>query len=283
MYRFGDFVMHHFIERRFRLDGGSMFGVIPKKIWSRMTASDSDNLIDIQTNLYLVDTGDKKILCDTGLGTLLSDQEKKIYSTQEESNIESGLKQIGFNSDEIDYVILTHLHTDHAGGAVKEDSKEKGSIIPRFKNARYIVQKDEWADAMNPNERTTAVYIPQRLSPIEEAGQLQLVDGDVELLPGVKLVKTGGHTAGHMGVEFSSGGETIVYYADIIPSSHHFKVPYVAAVDLYPLETMKVKRSLNKRAKAGEIKIAFDHDTEIYIGGAEEVGVKTVIRSVGMT
>lgn len=283
MYRFGDFTMHHFIERRFQLDGGSMFGVIPKKIWSKMAHSDSDNLIDIQTNLYLVNTGDKKILCDTGLGTTLSEREQKIYSTQGESKIESGLAEIGFAPDEIDYVILTHLHTDHAGGAVKQSNEDRETLVPRFKNARYIVQKEEWDDAMNPNERTSAVYIPKRLLPLQQAGQLDLVDGDIELLRGVKLVKTGGHTAGHMGVEFSSGGETVVYYADIIPSSHHFKVPYVAAVDLYPLETMKVKRSLNKRAKAGEIKIAFDHDIQIYIGSASEEGTRTVIKSVMMT
>ena len=125
-----------------------------------------------------------------------------------------------------------------------------------------------------------AELVDATLSELEESGQLDLVAGDQEILPGVKLVKTGGHTAGHQGVEFSSGGETIVYYADIIPSSHHFKVPYVASADLFPMETMKVKRSLVKRALAGEIAIAFDHDIEIPIGTVHAEGIKTVIRPV---
>jgi len=277
MYRFGGFTIHHFVEQSFKLDGGSMFGVVPKKIWGKIVPSDDDNLVAMQTNLFVVDTGTARILCDTGLGTALSEREKAIYAVAGPSHIETGLKQIGFSTDDIDFVILTHLHTDHAGGAVIE---EDGRIVPRFKMARYVVQRQEWQDAMNPNERTAAVYIVDRLKVLEQAGQLDLVDGDVELHPGVKLVKTGGHTPGHQGVEFSSGGKTVVYYADIIPSSHHFKVPYVASVDLFPLDTMKVKRSLVKRALAGEIFIAFDHDVDIPLGMAVEEGVKTIIKPV---
>lgn len=277
MYRFGDFVIYHFVEQVFKLDGGSMFGVIPKKIWGNFIAADEDNLVPMKTNLFVVDTGEKKILCDTGLGTVLSKKEQKIYAAYEPSRIESGLKEIGFAPADIDYVVLTHLHTDHAGGAVVE---ENGKLVTRFKNARYVVQKEEWQDAINPDERTSAVYIVDRLRVLQESGQLDLIDGDREILPGVKLVKTGGHTAGHQGVEFCSGGKTVVYYADIIPSSHHFKVPYVASVDLFPRDTMKIKRTLVKRALAGEIAIAFDHDLEIPIGVAREDGVKTIIEAV---
>ncbi len=274
MYRFSDFTIYHFVERRFRLDGGTMFGVVPKKIWGNLIESDSDNLIPMQTNLFLVDTGNKKILCDTGLGTLLTEKEQKMYAAFEPSNIETGLAGLGFATDDIDYVFLSHLHLDHAGGAVKE---ENGKIVPRFGQARYIIQEDEWQAAMYPDERTSPVYATERLKILGEAGRLELIRGDHQFLPGVKLVKTGGHSRGHMGIEFSSGGETIVYYADIIPSSHHFKVPYVASVDLYPMDTMKVKRSLVKRALTGEIALAFDHDTEMAIGRAKQEGVKTVV------
>lgn len=279
MYRFGDFSIHHIIERKFKLDGGSIFGVVPKKIWGKLVETDEDNLVPMQTNLFVVDTGENKILCDTGLGSLLSEQEQKIYAASGPTQIEAGLEEIGLTTDDIDIVFLSHLHTDHAGGAVVE---QEGRIVPRFSNARYVVQRQEWGDALHPNERTSAVYIADRLRPLQEAGQLELIEGPVDFLKGVSFVKTSGHTAGHMGAEFRSGDKTVVYYADIIPFTHHFKVPYVASVDLYPLNTMKVKRSLVKRALAGEIIIAFDHDVEIPIGTAHEEGVKTVIRPVEM-
>ncbi len=254
-----------------------MFGVVPKKIWGELVDSDDDNLIPMHANLFVVDTGDAIILCDTGLGTVLSEKEKKIYAAHGDSNIENGLNDLGYSVDQITHVLLSHLHTDHVGGAVVE---RDGKIVPRFPKATYVVQKMEWDDATHPNERTAAVYVPDRLKALEESGQLELIEGDSEYIPGVKLIRTGGHTPGHMGMEFSSGGKTVVYYADIIPSVHHFKVPYVASVDLYPLETMKVKRSLVKRALAGEILIAFDHDIDVPIGWAREDGVRTIVESV---
>jgi len=277
MYRFGDFTIYSFVERSFRLDGGTMFGVVPKKIWGNLVKVDEDNLVPMNTNLFVVDTGKHKLLFDTGLGTLLSKKEAKIYAAFEPSAIETGLNELGFSTDDIDYVLLSHLHTDHAGGTVVVHN---GSMTPRFAKARYVVQKEEWDDAMNPDERTAAVYKVDMLKVIEDAGQLDLVDGNVELLPGVRLVKTGGHTAGHQGMEFTSGGKTVVYYADVIPFSQHFKVPYVASVDLYPRDTMKVKRELTRRVLDGGFAIAFDHDTEIPIGRAREEGLKTVIEPV---
>jgi len=278
MYTFGDFTIHHFIERSFKLDGGTMFGVVPKKIWGRLVPVDGDNLVPMNTNLFVVNTGNHKLLCDTGLGTLLNEREAKIYAAFEPSRIETGLRELGFGVDDIDYVLLSHLHLDHAGGTVKE---EGGKMMPRFPGARYIVQKDEWNDAMNPDERTVAVYKTDMLKVLEDFGQLDLIDGDEEILPGVKLVKTGGHTLGHQGMEFSSGGRTVTYYADIIPYSHHIRVPYVASVDLYPCDTMKVKRTLVKRAIEDDIAIAFDHDTEIPIGTVREEGGRMVVMPVG--
>jgi len=277
MYRFGDYTIYHFVERRFKIDGGAMFGVVPKKIWGKLVASDENNLIPMQTNLFVVDTGREKILCDTGLGSILTEKERKVYAAFDDSQIETGLAEIGFTVDDIDLVFLSHLHTDHAGGTMIETG---GRLIPRFRKARYLVQKAEIEDALNPDERTGAVYVAARMRALEESKQLDVIAGDSDIRPGVKLIHTGGHTAGHMGIEFNSGGETVVYYADIIPSVHHFKVPYVASVDLFPTDTMKVKRSLVKRALEENLIIAFDHDIEIPIGRAREEGVKTVIDAV---
>ncbi len=273
----GSFEIHPLVERRFRLDGGTMFGVVPRKIWGRLIPPDENNLVPMETNLFVIRTGKNNILCDTGFGDCLSPQEEKIYAVSGETNIESGLTALGLTPDDIDVVFLTHLHTDHAGGAVKEVD---GKIVARFPNARHIVQKVEWEDAMHPNERTSAVYIPERLAALDESGRLELIDGDVEILPGIKAIRTGGHTPGHQAIEAYSEDSGAVYYADIVPSSFHVRVPYVASVDLFPLDTMTVKRDLVKRLLADNLAIAFDHDTEIKIGRLAEQDGKVVVNKI---
>jgi len=261
--KIGSFEISPFVEQSFKLDGGSMFGVVPKKIWQKLIVSDDNNLIKMETNLFVLTAYRKNILLDTGFGDCITEKEKKIYGTGGETNLESGLAALEMTPDDIDIVFLTHLHTDHAGGAVKE---ENGKPVPRFKNAVYIVQREEWDDAMNPNERTGAVYIPERLETLEEAGQLQLIDGDSEFLPGIKAVKTGGHTRGHQGIEAVSDGAMFAYYADIIPSRFHLRIPYVASVDLYPLDVMDFKRDLLDRLAERKAVIGFDHDLDIKLG-----------------
>jgi len=275
--KFGTFEIVPFVEQKFRLDGGSMFGVIPKKIWGKLVPSDENNLIPMRANLFLLKANNKNILLDTGLGDVISEKERKIYAAPGETNIEDGLKKLGIAPEDIDYVFLSHLHTDHSGGAVV---RTENGLKPRFPKATYIVQRDEWEDAVNPDERTAAVYIPERLRVLESAGQLELIDGDKELLSGIKAVKTGGHTRGHQGFEIESDGTTVVYYADIVPSEHHIRVPFVPSTDLFPLDTMKVKRNLLKRLLAENMVIAFDHDIEIGLGRLREEGHKTVVHRI---
>jgi glyoxylase-like metal-dependent hydrolase (beta-lactamase superfamily II) len=261
--KFGSFEIKPFVERHFRLDGGSMFGVVPKKIWSRFTEADENNLIAMETNLFVLHAHGKNILYDTGLGDCLSDKEKKIYAVTGDTAMETGLKNIGLTPDDIDIVFLSHLHTDHSGGSVRNVD---GRYIPRFPKARYIVQKREWDDAMHPNERTAAVYIPERLEVLEKSGRLDLYEGDFEIMPDINAVVTGGHTPGHQAIEAVSDGVTVVYYADILPSSYFLKIPYVSGLDLDPTRTMDVKRQLYERLVVQNNAIVFDHDIKIKIG-----------------
>jgi len=261
--RLGDVEVGGFVESHFALDGGSMFGVVPKIMWQRLITPDEQNRVPMLANLFLVTMGDYRILLDTGMGDALSEFDKKVYAPTGTTQIPVALKALGTTPEEITHVIFTHLHTDHSNGAFVGNPDDPDL---RFPNAVHVVQKDEWDDAMNPNERTGAVYLVNRLKKIAELGTLQLVDGDAEVLPGVKVRKTGGHTRGHQGVEIHSAGERFVYYADIVPTRFHLKGPYVAAVDLYPLDTMKFKRQFLKDCCDARTIVGFDHDVEVMFG-----------------
>jgi glyoxylase-like metal-dependent hydrolase (beta-lactamase superfamily II) len=257
--KFGQFEIRTFIEQHFKLDGGSMFGVIPKMMWGKLWPSDEHNLIPMVTNLFVLKAHGKNMIFDIGLGDTLSGREKKVYNTDGVSHLESGLKALGLKPDDINVVMLTHLHTDHAGGAVKRDGDK---YVPRFKNAVHIINRSEWEAATHPDERTSAVYIPERLLPLEEAGLIQFIDQDTELFEGIRAVRTGGHTEDHYALEIKSEGKQVFYYADIFPSQHHMRVPFVPATDLVPRETMAVKREALKRIVNKGVIMAFDHDIE---------------------
>lgn len=260
---FGDFEIRTFVEQKFRLDGGSMFGVVPKSIWSRLIPADENNLIDMVTNLFVLSQGRRHILFDAGLGDTLTEREKKIYTTDGHSMMDEGLASLGLAVEDISYVILTHLHTDHAAGAVK---LEGGKYVPRFPNARYVIGRTEWKTAMKPDERTSAVYSPERLQALKDAQVVDLIDLDREIFDGIRAVRTGGHTSGHFGLEMESGGQKVWYYADIFCTSAHMKVAYVPATDLFPLETMEVKREKVPQIVEEQIVMAFDHDTHTPLG-----------------
>lgn len=271
--KIGRFEVFHFIEGRFYLDGGIMFGIIPKLMWQRLIPADDKNLIPMDNNLYVVRAHGKNILLDTGLGDALSEQDRKVYSCWTPSNMLPGLKSLGLTPDDIDFVFFSHLHTDHLGGAIR---LEKGRKVPVFRQARHLIQKKEWEDAQKPDERTGAVYLPDDLLALEEAKVVELVDGEVQILPGLSLRLTGGHTPGHQGCIISDGGSTLVYYADIFPTRHHVRTAYVAGVDLFPRETMKVKREVVPKFASEGTLIAFDHDLQVKIGRLEEKEGKLV-------
>lgn len=261
--RIGDWEVAGFIERHFALDGGTMFGVVPRLMWEKLVTPDGENRVPMQANLFLIKTGTAVVLLDTGLGDALSKFDVRVYDPRGDSHLNSSLRALGVHPTEVTHVIFTHLHTDHSNGAFAGDPAAPSL---RFPNAEYFIQRDEWEDATHPDERTSAVYIQNRLQLFEDSGHLHLLDGDTEILPGIRVHKTGGHTRGHQGVRVTHGHERFFYYADIFPSRFHLKTPYVAAVDVLPLDTMKVKRALLPDALAPKTTIGFDHDTEIMFG-----------------
>ena len=261
--RLGDWEVAGFVERRFALDGGTMFGVVPRSMWQKLLPPDHDNRVPMQTNLALIKTGDANILLDSGLGETLSDMDIKIYDPRGPSHMDESLRALGVPPEELTHLIFTHLHTDHANGAFA-GLADKPRL--RFPNAEFYVQRDEWEDAFHPDERSRAVYTEDRLALLEKSGRLHLLDGDTEILPGISVAKTGGHTRGHQGVRVTNGGQHFFYYADIIPSHFHLKTPYVAAVDQFPLDTIKAKKALLADALDKNAIVEFDHDSEIMFG-----------------
>jgi len=275
--KFGKFEINAFVEQKFRLDGGMMFGVVPKVIWNKLIPADENNFIPMTCNLYVLKAHGKNMIFDIGLGDTLNDKEKIVYNTDAKTSMEKELAALELKPEDIDYVILTHLHTDHAGGMA---SIESGEFVPRFKNAKYLATKEEWEVAVNPSERTAVVYNPERLMAIKDSGRLELIDANMELFPGIRAVYTGGHTEGHFALEMESEGKRVFYYADIIPTASHMSIPYIAATDVRPSESMEVKRKILPRLLGKDIILAFVHDVNITFGKVSQDGRKYKVTPV---
>jgi len=266
-YRLGAIEVFSFVENRMRLDGGAMFGVIPKKLWTRELPSDGENLIDLDLNLLLVKSAGRSLLVDTGFGDVPTERERKIYGLASASRLESSLAACGVRPEQLDFVVFSHLHLDHSGGGLVRNGE--GQARTRFPRARYIAQRQEWQEATHPNERTLATYVPEYMKAYEDSGQVDLLEGDAELLPGVSVRRTGGHTLGHQSVLISGGGRTVGYFADIFPTRVHLKTAWVPAVDTHPLESLKVKKEILKSCVDNATWLAFDHDVEYKVALVE--------------
>jgi glyoxylase-like metal-dependent hydrolase (beta-lactamase superfamily II) len=260
----GKFEINVLHDGFFKLDGGAMFGVVPKVIWDKLELADERNRILLGSNPLLVRTGDHTVLVDTGLGEKYSPRELDIYDIEMPRGLLAELHRLEVSAEEVDIVINTHLHFDHVGGNTYR--AEDGSIKPTFPNARYVVQKAEYEDALNHHPRTKASYNPDDIIPLQESGQLELVDGDVEAAPGIKLRVTGGHTRSHSIVEIESEKEKALYLADLIPTSSHIKIPYVMSYDLYPAETAEYKEKLLQEAAEGGFLLFFEHSPRVKAG-----------------
>jgi methylmalonyl-CoA epimerase len=253
----------------FRLDGGAMFGVIPKALWSKQAPPDERNRITLAMRPLIV-RGARTMLIDAGLGDKEQGKFLDIYGVERERNLDHTLAEAGLTVADIDIVLATHLHFDHAGGFTVRDSS--GRVRPRFPRAQYIVRRGEWEAARAPNERNRASYLDDNYVPLADAGVLQLVDDDQTIMPGVRVRRTGGHTMHHQMVVIESAGRTAVFAADLLPTTAHVAAPWIMGYDMYPMDTLAAKTSFVKEAVEQKILVFFEHDPNVamaYLNAAD--------------
>jgi len=261
--KIGQIEMFPVSDGRFRLDGGAMFGVVPKALWEKCCPADDANRIALSLTCLLIRAGGKHILVDTGLGGKADRRFQEMFSVDRNPTLSDSLKQHGLTAEDIHLVINTHLHFDHAGG---NTIVGESGLRPAFPNARYIVQHGEYQDAVQANERTRASYRAENITPTGMANQWDFVDGDTEVLPGVSVMVTAGHTRHHQSIKIESEGQVAVFLGDVIPTVSHLPLPYIMGYDLYPVQTLETKRWLLQRAHDERWLLVFEHDPHVQMG-----------------
>ena len=244
----------------FKLDGGAMFGVVPKQMWQRLNPPDDKNLCTWTMRSLLIEKDDKKILVDTGMGDKQGEKFRSHFEPHGPDSLLNSLAQKGVQAEDITDVFLTHLHFDHCGGAVKKD--EVGNLVPTFPNAKYWSNESHYKWALNPNDREKASFLKENFVPLKEAGVLNFVEEKqgVELWNGIKANFVFGHTEAMMPLEISYKNRKIIYCADLLPSTYHIGMPYVMSYDIRPLETLKEKGILLEKAVANNDILFLEHD-----------------------
>lgn len=262
--KLGAFDISPISDGRFRLDGGAMFGVVPKVLWETCCPADERNRIALGLNCLLIRVQGKNILVDTGIGPKVDAKFQEMFAIDRTPLLLDSLKRLGLAPDDIHLVINTHLHFDHAGGNTVLD--DEGGSVPAFPKAKYMVQRGEYEDAVRANERTRASYRRENFTPIAHCNQWEFLDGDTELLPGLSVSVTSGHTRHHQGVKIESEGRIAFYLGDLIPTVSHLPLPYIMGYDLYPLQTLEAKRWILDRAFEERWLLIFEHDPRIQMG-----------------
>jgi glyoxylase-like metal-dependent hydrolase (beta-lactamase superfamily II) len=276
---------------RQRLDGGAMFGVVPKPLWERRIPADRRNRIPLALRCLLIEHPDGLVLVDTGLGNKEDAKFHDIYGVENAgasgaTRLEDALLDLGYRPEEVRWVINTHLHFDHAGGntrtAGRQDGKTAGAVELAFPNATYVVQRRELEFAGHTNERTRASYLPHNWEPVAAAGRWRLLDGDAEVLPGISVRLTPGHVPFHQSVLVRDRHETACFLGDIIPTSAHLPLPWIMGYDLEPLRTLETKRALLPQAASEGWRLVFEHDPVVAHGIARDEGKSVGLMDVTM-
>ena len=242
----------------FSLDGGAMFGIIPRPLWEKNNPPDYSNRIKLAARNLLLINGNRKILIDTGMGNKWSDKEKNIYDIkQDELSPEKGLKKLNLSPDDITDVILTHLHFDHTGGSTKI---ENDKLLPAFPNAKYFVQKKNYEWALNPSFKDKGSYLKDNFVPLMEEGVLNLIDGGQFFDDEIEFIVINGHTFSQQLIKISDSSNTLLYCGDLFPTASHIPLPYVMGYDLQPLVTIEEKKNILAKAVDENWKLFFEHD-----------------------
>ena len=260
----GQFNIFPLTDGRFRLDGGAMFGVVPRVLWEKCCPADDLNRIRLSLTCLLIQAHGKNVLVDTGLGCKNDEKFKRLFAVDRVPSLQDSLAKIGLSANDIHFVINTHLHFDHAGGNTIRD--DEGQIVSAFPSAKYFVQRGEYEDAVQANERTRASYRRENFNPLMHVNQWEFLDGETELLPGLSVIVTPGHTQHHQSVKLKSEGEVAFFLGDLIPTVSHLPLPYIMGYDLYPLQTLETKRWVLDQAFEEEWLLIFEHDPQIQVG-----------------
>jgi glyoxylase-like metal-dependent hydrolase (beta-lactamase superfamily II) len=262
------------------LDGGAMFGVVPRPLWEKAIPPDERNRIPLALRCLLIEAPNALVLVDSGIGNKESEKFREIYGVDNHgtpTRLEDGMRSVGFEPKDVDLVVCTHLHFDHVGGSVV--LRADGSLAPSFPRARYVVQRGELEFAGSPNERVRASYMSKNFAPLVEAGLMDTVDGEVQVTEGVRLLPTPGHTPHHQSVLLEDRGESAVFLADVCPTAAHLPLPWIMGYDLEPLRTLESKRILWERAREEDWLLVFQHDASVPWGRLDPDGGKPVLLS----
>lgn len=273
----GDFELTVFSDGCYLLDGGAFFGIIPKVLWQKKVQADELNRVATGLNSVLVRTGKQTVLIETGIGNKLGEKMQRIYEPQ--AKLLDNLRAGGVSAEEIDVVINTHLHFDHCGW---NTLRREGKIVPTFPKASYYVQRGEWEAAREQRERDAISYISENYDPLIESGQMRLLEGDLEIVPGISVQVYSGHTRWMQAVMIESRGQTACYISDLIPTTAHLDLTWGMAFDLYPLETIENKKRFYAEAVPGKWLVIFTHDANTPWAYVDELpGKRYSARPVG--